>query len=283
MGVWPTYHYFVSKIEPMLVKEIILKIIRRKEFQGIWEILFHLSKIGMNFWGGSNINSGGEIWVLKYIMDKLGDKLIVVFDVGANMGEYTLATLNIAKNNNIVIYAFEPSSETFSSLEKNLQQLNLKEREKVKIFPIGFGANKQEVNLYSSGHGSSLASVYRLENPIAPFEDDYTEIIFLNTIDEFCQENNIAEIDFLKIDIEGHEMAALSGAMSMIKYKKIKFIQFEFGECHIDSKTFFRDFYNLLNKDYKLYRVLPNGLREIFKYSTDLEVFGTINYLAELR
>ncbi len=69
----------------------------------------------------------------------------------------------------------------------------------------------------------------------------------------------------------------------MIEEKKIRFIQFEFGPCNIDSRTYFRDFYDLLNENYSLYRIAANGLRAITRYTTDCEVFATSNFLAELR
>jgi hypothetical protein len=74
-----------------------------------------------------------------------------------------------------------------------------------------------------------------------------------------------------------------------MKSQIIKFIRrkefqlFEFGEGHISSRTFFKDFYNFLAPNYKLSRIVPNGLRPISGYTTDLEVFNTINYLAELQ
>jgi hypothetical protein len=75
----------------------------------------------------------------------------------------------------------------------------------------------------------------------------------------------------------------LNGANQMLQLGKIDFIQFEFGGCNIDSRTFFRDFYHLLNEKYKIYRILKNDLIEINQYSEMNEIFITTNYLAELR
>jgi hypothetical protein len=103
----------------------------------------------------------------------------------------------------------------------------------------------------------------------------------LTTIDNYCLNNDIEKIYFLKLDVEGHELKVLQGASKMIFDKKIDFIQFEFGGCNIDSKTYFRDFYYLLKDDFNIYRIVENGLFAIKAYKEEYEIFRTINYLAE--
>lgn len=61
----------------------------------------------------------------------------------------------------------------------------------------------------------------------------------------------------------------------------IDFIQFEFGGCNIDSRTYFQNFYYLLNTKYQIYRILKNGLYSIKKYRETQEIFVTTNYLAQ--
>jgi len=110
---------------------------------------------------------------------------------------------------------------------------------------------------------------------------DFEEVVDIRTIDSFCLEKNIDHISFLKLDTEGNELNILKGAKNMINSEKIDFIQFEFGGCNIDSKTYFQDFYYLLNPRYQIYRILENGLFPIKKYCETNEIFLTTNYLAE--
>jgi len=106
------------------------------------------------------------------------------------------------------------------------------------------------------------------------------EKVEMKTIDCFCEENNIKRIDFLKLDVEGNELKVLEGAKGIIKSGNVDFIQFEFGGCNIDSRTYFQDFYYLLYKDYDLYRILKDGLFHIDKYKEIYECFITTNFFA---
>ena len=269
------------------MKNKILKIFRRKVFQGLWEQLFHVSKIGMNYWGGASLSQSGELYALHYINNRLMDiddggmQNLIFFDVGANRGQYALALMKTIITPKKKIYSFEPSAETYRLLQRNIRNHNLEDS--VKACHLGFSDKEGSSFLYSPGIGSTIASVHNLKAPLTPYKDEFTESIQIMTIDRFCQQRHIEKIDLLKIDIEGHEYQALLGAQRMIQAGRVRFIQFEFGECHIDARTFFRDFYELLSDRYKLYRIVSNGLREIKGYNTDLEVFSTMNYLAELK
>jgi hypothetical protein len=97
------------------------------------------------------------------------------------------------------------------------------------------------------------------------------------------QEKNVEKIHFLKLDIEGHELKALNGVKEMIGNRKIDFIQFEFGGCNIDSRTFFQDFFYLLKDNNTWYRILKNGLFEIPEYKETCEIFITAYYLAIIK
>lgn len=263
----------------MNVKKQILKLSRTRQLQPLWEKMFHYSRIGMNFGGGSNLEDSGEIYALKYAEKVLRNKNdLTIFDVGANVGQFAEITTEIFKGKS-EIYCFEPSEKTFEVLKKNLSDKNIA----AKYFNVGFGDKEEELTLHSSGNGASIASVYSLKDTYKNFDPQFDEKITITTIDKFCDLQNINLVDYLKIDIEGHEFKALLGAGNKIKNKQIKFIHFEFGKCCIYSRTYFKDFYDLLASDYEIYRIVSNGIFKIDGYSTKLENFETVNYLAELR
>jgi FkbM family methyltransferase len=226
----------------------------------------------MNYWGGAIVTHSGEEKAIAYAAKKLSNKSeFLVVDVGANLGQYaTLASEVVGPR--AIIYSFEPSKETFSRLQASTSSI-----ESVRPVNLGLGEKEEILTLYSSKPASVMASLYARE------DSGRREEIQISTLDKFCEKENINEIDFLKIDIEGHELFVLKGARRMLSEKKIRFIQFEFGDFHLDSRTFFRDFYSLLAADYTLSRVVSDGLVPIKEYSPELEVFATANYVAELK
>jgi hypothetical protein len=105
----------------------------------------------------------------------------------------------------------------------------------------------------------------------------------IEKLDDFITTNDLQYIDLLKLDIEGNELNALFGASDALRKGIVKAIQFEFGSCNIDSRTYFRDFWNLLSGQYNIYRVIKDGLHPITHYSEYDEIFTTINYYAEIK
>ena len=99
----------------------------------------------------------------------------------------------------------------------------------------------------------------------------------------FCNENNITRIHFLKLDIGGHEIAALNGAKKMIENKNIDFIQFEFGNGSLQASTTFCDFWDAFHNSYNFYLILNNGLLPVDRYGLDWENYHTANFLLELK
>lgn len=245
------------------------------QYQEHFEKMLVDAIIGMNIGGGCDPNHNGEKIALEYIKRNLidNDKKITIFDVGANIGDYTKMVIDVFKENTIV-HSFEPSLKTFNCLKCNLGDTAF-------LHNIGFSDKIEDSILYTDRDLSGMASLYKRELSHLSIDMSQTETIKLDTIDNFCKNNNIDDISFLKMDVEGNEIKVLNGAVEMIS--KIKFIQFEFGGCNIDSRTYFQDFWYLLKDHYKIYRIVVDGLYEIKKYKEIYEIFSMTNFLAEKR
>jgi len=252
---------------------ILKTLIRLKIFFPLWKKLHKLSLFGMNIGPGGGVDQSGERWVMKYIASRLTGSA-TFFDVGANKGDYASALLD-GFGSQASVYFFEPSKLTYSLLKDRLQG-----QKNVQVFNFGFGDDESTLSLYSDKEGSTLASLYPRDLNHVGINMDAVETVELKTIDGFCAEQNIEHIDLLKLDVEGHELNALKGAGSLIESSSVDFIQFEFGGCNIDSKTYFKDFFLSLKPNYKIYRILRNGIYPVVEYNEYLETFLTANFLA---
>ena len=271
----------------MLLERFLSFTLGKKQFQWFYTRLYKLSLCGINASGGGDFRTSGELYIHRYIKRKFQCELLdgyqdnpamkvkrLIFDVGANKGLYTK---ELSKHfPEAEIYSFEPSKDTYRFMKENTRNsLN------VHSYNLGFSSEKAERNLYSDTEGSGLASIYHRELSYYNITMNCCELVELTTIDDFCKENDIERIDFLKTDMEEHELAVLQGARLMLGLGNINFIQFEFGGTCIDSRVFFRDYWSILHDKYKIYRVLKNGLAEIKRYTDCEEIFCTADFLAE--
>lgn len=217
----------------------------------------------------------GELGIIKKVAAKPTSQAIV-FDVGANEGIYCQCLLDefSKTQTKLTVHGFEPASDTFKRSAKFVGNSS------VVCNNIGLSHSIQKLRLFKSSASSGFATLHA-ENK---FNFDTSEEVSFTTLDEYCQTHILNTIDFLKMDVEGHELSVLKGATNLLQSKEIKAIQFEFGSGNISSKTYFKDFYDLLNSDYQLYRILKNGMYPIAKYDYSLEVFGRVsNYVAFLK
>ena len=240
------------------------KWVGKLSLQPFFEMMHRISLRGMYFNQSQNINYSGELYALVYA-NKKNVKSKVVFDVGANNGEWTKTAFNVFGNANY--HLFEPSASLSRKLEKEFIDKS------VVINNIGLSNCNGIMKLYNSGEliGTSYPTKESVE-----YEEFITE-----TVDSYCELNNIDSIFYLKIDVEGNEFKVLEGCHSLLDKRKIDFIQFEYGPNHIVSRVFLKDFFEILG-NYRFYRIVRGGLREV-SYNEIIEIPLTSNYLAELK
>ena len=192
--------------------------------------------------------------IIKLINSKFS-KPIIVFDIGAHYGE----TIKLFSNKMDLekIYSFEASPQNFQILKKNISKNKL---DKVEIYNFGVG-DKIGKNYINQTVESSSSTINRLNKQskylkkklkilnIKNKDRFYHKIpIKVLTLDSFIEQNNIQNIDLLKIDTEGYEFNVLKGFSKNIQ--KVKLIYFEH---HYDD---------MIIKDYKfsnIHRLLKDN------------------------
>jgi FkbM family methyltransferase len=133
----------------------------------------------------------------------------VCIDVGANIGIYVLQFAHWTRPSGRII-AFEPNPGARAILHRHIQLNDLTER--VVVAPVAVGEAPGEAVLYAA----DADGMSRLGAPNKAIEDRVREIrVPVVNLDGYCEAHNVTP-DWLLIDIEGFEIAALSGARRVI-------------------------------------------------------------------
>lgn len=172
-----------------------------------YKLRFYPTAIGLNYFNDNNSRNFDEEVLVKYL--KEGDTFI---DIGANIGALTCKAFSIIGIEGKVI-AIEAHPKIFKYLDGNIK-LN----------------NFNNILRYQNAIGDFDGEIFFTDNN----DDDQNSItkssdglrVEIRKLDNLL--NNILNIDFLKIDIEGYELFALKGAEELLKRTKI--IYLEIGE-----------------------------------------------------
>lgn len=224
--------------------------------------------------------SGESVLIEKmYEVRRSGDPKLCIFDVGANQGQFLSVIRKGLDNCPLEIHSFEPSSHTYQLLSSRFSGIP-----GVKLNQFALGAREGTATLFSDELASGLASMTQRRLTHANVELSIAEPINVETVDGYCRKHAVEQIHLLKLDVEGHELDVLQGATQMLGEGRISMVSFEFGGCHVDTRTFLKDFWYFF-QSYGMRtigRITPSGfVRSLGEYSEVYEQFLTTNYLVE--
>jgi len=244
--------------------------------QNLLEKNITVSQRFLGIGSGTDVATSGEGEVFE-LLHRTHKPPYCVFDVGSNRGQFLNMALERIAGKAAVFHCFEPGEETFSTLSNNYQS-----HRDVVLNKCAIGNCDADRILFYDEAGSGLASLTRRRLDHFGIQFDKSETVKVRTIDSYCLEHSIDFIHLLKLDVEGHELDALSGARGMFEREAIDIVTFEFGGCNIDTRSYFQDFwYFFLGLNMRLYRCTPSGyLLPISSYKETDEQFRTTNFIA---
>jgi FkbM family methyltransferase len=202
------------------------------------------------FWGSYELEHC-EHW------KRLARRSQVIFDVGANLGLYSL--LAAEANPMTQIHSFEPTPEILARLKAHLE---LNQIDNVKVNALGVGSHTGRAvlreDLGSAGINDGMN--FMIDSEIPTQESD--RLVSLTSLDDYCRQHDLDRIDLVKMDIEGGEYQALLGARRLLQTQSIGCLFIELaewaasrsGHSTLEIKTLLEE------NGYQLHRLTSRGL-----------------------
>ena len=141
-----------------------------------------------------------------------------IFDVGANSGQSVEWFKRIWPAGQI--HSFEPSPTTFELLTQNAATYS-------DVHPTNAALGKENATLELIENTDSSMSSLREPGKYAWGELKGKTEINVITLDDYCDQNAIEQIDVLKIDTQGYEHEVLQGAARMLGRHRIRLVYLE--------------------------------------------------------
>jgi len=152
----------------------------------------------------------------------------IVLDVGGHAGQITKLFSKLTPNG--TVYAFEPGSYAFSILRKTKA---FKRLSNVTLINQGLSNAEGEVILevplkHSGSMGFGISHIVETTDKAAALS--FRESISVTTLDSFVEKEGLKRIDFIKIDVEGHELKVLEGGLDVLqRFKPVLMVEVNEG------------------------------------------------------
>lgn len=169
-----------------------------------------------------------------------------ILEIGCNDGEHTLWLLEIFENP--TVYCFEPDPRAIARFKEKVGQ-----RSNVHLFEIALSDNNGDTTFYQSGgrldeksietmpEGWDLSGSIRqpkdhlAKHPWVTFEQSIT--VKTATLDAWCREHAIGDIDFIWMDVQGAEIDVFRGGVTMLPKTRFIYTEYDNSELYEGQYT----------------------------------------------
>ena len=216
---------------------------------------------------------GAHDWNTILALKKIIRPDDVVFDIGANIGEYTLFAASMLSDKGRV-WAFEPVEKMYQILQENIH-LNPHLKNKINTIKKAIGIQKATLPIYDDVSNSN-EGVYSL-HPTNFQHFKKIEEVEIDRLDTLFIENKIPRVDLIKIDVEGNELFVLQSAEQILSTYHPKLM------IEVSSKNFAaagyttKDLIDFLKQhQYTLYLIKLRGVLKKIESHSELPEFCNI-------
>ncbi len=179
----------------------------------------------------------------------------VVFDIGANVGYYSLLAAVLVGAGGKV-YAFEPLPRNIDFLRKHIALNQLKNIEVIEA-AVSAQTGKSSFDLGASSAMGHISNSGEIE-------------VRLVSLDDMLEQGTLHQPDYMKVDVEGAEFEVLKGARKLLeRHRPVLFLDTHQREAHQPSITLLKE----LGYTFKILdeKALPDT-RELVAYPGEREI-----------
>ena len=224
--------------------------------------------------GRNEMTTNGELDLQHRALDTApADVPLVVLDVGANYGLWTLASADRAGlRPDARFVAFEPIPSIHDALVARLAAHPAAARLHVVRAALSDAPGTAEMSV-STGGNSSLGVAFAGAEATAATVD-------VNTLDLYCAAEGIERVRLVKCDAEGFDFEVVRGSRRMFDEERIDLFQFEYNHRWMAQRWFLRDvFERFRGTPYAVGKICAGRIEVYDEWHPEMERFFEANYL----
>jgi FkbM family methyltransferase len=230
-------------------------------------VLRHVADAALTYLHAENhdLATNGE----GFVLDCVAPQARTILDVGANRGDGALEAVRRCPQ--AAVHCFELASSTREELRRRVEA-----EPRIRVEATGLSSRAGPVRVKHYPGESAWTSIYDYPHDEPSGWTD--EVV--TTGDAFLAVAGLTQVDLLKIDTEGSELAVLQGFRAALERQAIRVIQFEYGYAAVVARALLIDFYELLGPLGYVIGRLRRAACDFAPYSFSSENFFGPNFVA---
>jgi FkbM family methyltransferase len=237
-----------------IANKLLFSLLNRARRHRLNRSLFRKALPGLGIGWYGDLDHTGEAALVRHVLPRLA-AAPVVFDVGANVGDYASLVRRVRPDARV--YAFEPNPKVFPTLARAAAEYGFE------AVACAAGAADGETILHgqsgdTTGQGASLSSAV---NDTRGSDAASVSAVPLVRLDTWAAGAGLGSIDYLKIDAEGCDLAVVEGLGAF----RPDLVIYEFSDANVATRTFMKDFLARL-PEYAFHRLVRDGLAPLGDY-----------------
>lgn len=207
---------------------------------------YSLKRSGPSILDGKRVVYPKEKDIFKWLQQL---NIRTIIDVGAHKGEFARQFHRLFPHASI--YSFEPLSEMYKELKRNLKDVP---GFQAFNYAVGEIVGEKRIHHHQYSQSSSILEMSDIHKKAFPFTAQETvESIHINTLDNLLSDLSLRKNILLKIDVQGYENSVLNGAENTLRQVKAIIVEMSYVELY-KGQSLFHDIYQRLYSKNFIYR-----------------------------